>query len=284
MDSSITIVTAFIDIGRGNWTVDKGFQSYHHRTTETYFDYFRNLAKLDNQMIIFTSIDLKEKVEQIRKGKPTTVITIDFEKKFKFIIRKIRSIQSNESFKQNIPQHQLIQPEYSSAEYVLVNNLKPYFVTQAIKLNIVQNDLVAWIDFGYCRSPDIINKLTEWKYNFNKSKLHCFTINTKLKKNSQNETIQKMINGDVFVIGGVLVSSKQTWLIFYKIVTNLYRNAINNMFVDDDQYFLAMCYYERPELIELNYLGKNKWFDMFKKYSSGKLTSFLWKIRNFSTK
>lgn len=205
-------------------------------------------------------------------------------KKFKFIIRKIRAIQSNESFKQNIPQHQLIQPEYTSAEYVLVNNLKPYFVTQAIKLNVAKNDLVAWIDFGYCRSPDTINEITEWKYKFNKNKLHCFTINNKLKKYSQKETIRKMLNGDVFAIGGVLVSSKQTWLIFYKLVANLYRNSINNMFVDDDQYFLAMCYYERPDLIELNYLGKNKWFDLFKKYSSGKLTSFMWKLRNSFTK
>ncbi|MBD5709322.1 WlaTC/HtrL family glycosyltransferase, partial [Citrobacter freundii] len=55
MNSSITIVTAFFDIGRGDWTSNKGFSPHLERTADTYIQYFENLSKLDNDMVIFTS-------------------------------------------------------------------------------------------------------------------------------------------------------------------------------------------------------------------------------------
>ncbi len=78
--SAITIVTAFFDIGRGNIPKDKGYPAYLTRTTDTYFEYFSNLATLENEMIIFTSPDLKERIENIRKGKPTKVIALELGK------------------------------------------------------------------------------------------------------------------------------------------------------------------------------------------------------------
>ncbi|MEI9715915.1 WlaTC/HtrL family glycosyltransferase [Moellerella wisconsensis] len=77
MNNSITIVTAFFDIGRSNWNAENGHSNRLERNTDTYFSYFNKLAELDNEIIIFTSDDLKEKVLSRRKGKPTTVITID---------------------------------------------------------------------------------------------------------------------------------------------------------------------------------------------------------------
>lgn len=47
--SDITIVTAFFDIGRGEWATG-GFK----RTPEDYLNYFKQLAVLENEMIIFT--------------------------------------------------------------------------------------------------------------------------------------------------------------------------------------------------------------------------------------
>lgn len=67
MDSSITIVTAFFDIDRGNWTSDRGFSLHLERTTDTYMQYFKNLSELENDMIIFTSSVLKPQIEKIRE-------------------------------------------------------------------------------------------------------------------------------------------------------------------------------------------------------------------------
>ncbi|EHW06383.1 lipopolysaccharide biosynthesis protein [Escherichia coli DEC8B] len=44
-------------------------------------------------MIIFTSPDLKPRVEAIRNGKPTTVIVIDIKKKFRYIRSRIEKFK-----------------------------------------------------------------------------------------------------------------------------------------------------------------------------------------------
>lgn len=44
MNKKITVVTAFFDIGRENWTVEKGFPDYLFRTPDSYINYFKYLA------------------------------------------------------------------------------------------------------------------------------------------------------------------------------------------------------------------------------------------------
>ena len=67
----ITIVTAFFDIGRGQWNSRQGGnQPFLKRTTDTYFRRFAHLASLDNEMVVFTSPDLVDRVRRLRKGRP----------------------------------------------------------------------------------------------------------------------------------------------------------------------------------------------------------------------
>jgi hypothetical protein len=96
MKSSTTIITAYFDIGRGDWTANKGFREKLARSVDVYFSYFERLAALENEMIIFTSPDLKPRVEAIRNGKPTTVIVIDIKKKFRYIRSRIEKIQKDD--------------------------------------------------------------------------------------------------------------------------------------------------------------------------------------------
>ena len=55
MKSSTTIITAYFDIGRGDWTANKGFREKLARSVDVYFSYFERLAALENEMIIFFS-------------------------------------------------------------------------------------------------------------------------------------------------------------------------------------------------------------------------------------
>lgn len=185
MNSSITIVTAFFDIGRGSWTSDKGFSPHLERTSDTYIQYFKNLSELDNDMIIFTSKELKSKIEKIRDGKRTTVIAVDINKKFRHLKNRISQIQKNDEFRSKLETHQLINPEYWSADYVLVCNLKTYFVNRAIKLKLVKDNMIAWVDFGYCRNTEVTNGLSRWSYPFDRKKINLFTIKKRAK--SQND-------------------------------------------------------------------------------------------------
>jgi len=68
--SNISIVTAFFDIGRSNWYSDASGQPVPHyiqRSTNSYFDYFQNLAKMKNDMIIYCADEHEEVIENIRK-------------------------------------------------------------------------------------------------------------------------------------------------------------------------------------------------------------------------
>ncbi|OOS21711.1 WlaTC/HtrL family glycosyltransferase [Moraxella lincolnii] len=131
--NDITIVTAFFDIGRGNISTEH-YPSYLKRTTNTYFEYFSYLATLDNNMVIFTEEKFKEKILTMRKSRPTTVICLNIFKKFNHILAKIADIQSNHEFLSNISQELSKNIEYWNSQYVLVTNLKTYFVNYAIIL------------------------------------------------------------------------------------------------------------------------------------------------------
>ena len=74
---SISIVTAFFDIGRGDWTPDKGLPHYLHRTTDTYVERFGHLATLENEITIFTSEDLIPRVKDKFKIARSSVILIN---------------------------------------------------------------------------------------------------------------------------------------------------------------------------------------------------------------
>lgn len=99
MTQNITIITAFFDIGRGEWNAENGYSQRLQRTVDDYFSYFHNLAQLENDMVIFTSSDFKERIENIRQGKPTKIITIDLDKCFFKIKNKIKKIQQSALFR-----------------------------------------------------------------------------------------------------------------------------------------------------------------------------------------
>jgi protein YibB len=259
----ITIVTAFFDIGRGDWTPDKGLPHYLVRTTDTYFERFGHMAKLDNPMVIFTSEDLSERVLELRQGKPTQIITLDFENNYTQLRNAISEIQQSDSFKSIINPEQIRNPEYWNADYVLVNLLKSHFVCQA--LPYVDTELVAWLDFGYCRDESTRCGVTQWTYPFDPEKIHFFNI----KDFQEGTYIQDIIaNNDVHITGPFIVGSKKTWPILRHIVEHNTMELLKNGLIDDDQTILLMSYLQTPELFELHQVPVGDWFVAFKHFTA----------------
>ena len=265
IEPNITIVTAFFDIGRGDWTKDKGHPGYLHRPTSQYFDYFKNLAELDNPFIVYTSSDFVEKILEIREGKPTTVISIDLKEKFSSVLERIDVIQNDEHFRSKVDDKQLRNPEYWSPYYVLVNNLKSYFVYESIKKNLVTTDLVAWLDFGYCRDKKTLSKLRQWNYSFDTSKIHLFTIAEEFEFSEAN-VLNSILGNVPYIIGGGIVGSVEKWPDFYNLILSSQMELLNKNLVDDDQGVYLLSKLRNPDMIQLNYLGKNNWFGIFKKF------------------
>lgn len=279
LNPSITIVTAFFDIGRGNWSIENGHPDYLQRTNETYLNYFSYLAKLENEMIVFTSKEFVADIEKIRDGKVTHIVEIDLDLKFKDKLQEIQKILGNSLYKQKIPQEQLKNPEYWSAKYVLITNLKVYFVSNAIKAGYVNNRLIAWVDFGYCRDKETLLGISNWYYPFDEDYIHCFTLrpskilgikNPKFPR-SEKDVLSAITNNKVYIIGGVTISSKKTWLEFNNIYDTCKNNLIAKNILDDDQGIYLMCYVTKPNMIKLHYLGKTKqgkrnWFGVMQKF------------------
>lgn len=242
---NITIVTAFYDIGRGDWTPDKGLPHYLQRSNDTYIERFTHLTKLDNEIVVVTTPDIGERLKQIRSD--IKIIEYDPFNEFGTIMNKIIGIQELVSFKQLIHPSQIKNPEYWSHRYVLINLLKSHFVNMAINQDLVSNDTVAWLDFGYCRSADTLPKSLTWSYEFDPTKIHLFSY----KDLDPRKTLPQIIAlNDVHILGAKIVADKNLWPMMEKLMFESFDLLYSNSLVDDDQTLMLICATQRPDLFE----------------------------------
>ena len=272
MTDNITIVTAFFDIGRGNLPhMFRGriLPVHQHRSTETYFEYFRNLAQLKNDMVIYTTKDFAERINNIRKeydldGRTSVMVLPSYlPETYSEIREKIQKIMDSEEFWSKVTNPHLI--EYWHVDYVLINIFKSLYVSHAINSNMVNDDLAAWIDFGYCRSPDTIPEPKQWKYPFDANKIHLFNMRNIEPDRSIDDIIY---TGDVYTQGCHIVAGKEMWPLFMHLMLRSLNTLVDNNLIDDDQTLMLMSYLSKPELFELRRNDPNDWFRIFKDYNN----------------
>jgi protein YibB len=233
--TDISIVTAFFDIGRGSWTADKGFPFYLARSADTYIKRFERLCQLKNEIVVFTSPDFSDRLSEIahkRDSAKTTICTVDIEENFNELLQQISTIQSSDDFRKRVRPNLIKNPEYWNSYYVLVTNLKAKFVNQAVEDGLVNNDMVAWIDFGYCREQSNIPSSKEWNYHFDDKKIHLFSY----KDKDPNKSIEDIIfNNDVHILGAKVVAHKQLWPLLNHLMQESWEELQGLNIVDDDQ-------------------------------------------------
>ena len=248
--SKISIVTAFYDIGRGDWTPDKGLPHYLHRTTDTYIERFSQLLKLDNDIVVYTSSEIAKKLTDLCENVKENVTIVEFDvfTEFDYMRQEIYQIQQNPEFQRLILPSQSRNPEYWNPDYVLVTNLKAHFTNKAIDNNLVENDMVAWIDFGYCRSSANIPSSKTWQYDFDKEKIHLFNY----KDYDYKSIIDIVASNDVYILGAKVVAHKDLWPKMEHLMFSSQDNLKTHGMVDDDQGLWLMSYIQIPELFELH--------------------------------
>lgn len=246
--SDITIVTAFYDIGRGDWTPDKGLPHYLQRTTDTYIERFSHMAQIENEMVVFSTSDIIEKLQPLRDDRPTKWISLDIFEKYGELIETIHKIQENENYQRMIHPSQRMNPEYWNPEYVAVNFLKSIFVNIAIKHGFATKELVSWLDFGYCRTADKVPKSKKWSYDFDVTKMHLFNY-----KEYDNRLINEIIStNDVYILGAKIVGGRTVWPEFQKTMMESLSELIDNGLVDDDQTIMLISTLKNPSLFQLH--------------------------------
>lgn len=275
--SDITIVTAFFDIGRGDLPKEKHGRPlpwYQHRSIDTYFEYFEKQARLNNDMVIYTTPDLVDRVVALREkyghGDKTVVVQMPsyLPEGLEPLKEEIQRIMDLPEYIANIDNPQLI--EYWHADYVLVNIFKAMYVSSAINAGHVKTPLTAWIDFGYARSDETIP--TEvldkgWKYDFDVNKIHMFNqrpVDVIEKERPISDIIK---TGDVYIQGCHIVGGTEKWADFGLAVFANLRELVSHDLIDDDQTLLLLAALSHPELVELHYNSPDDWFRVFKDYN-----------------
>lgn len=260
--NGISIVTAFFDIGRGTWKDQKFLPEYLHRTTDTYFQRFEILARLENDMTVFTSEELAPAVRALRGNRKTNVICLEFEKICMDLRVQIEQIQKSDFFISKINPNQLHNPEYWNPDYVLVNALKSRFAKTAIEFGTTSHDLVAWLDFGYCRDELTLNDVKTWSYPFNPEKIHLFTV----QDYDGTDHLSIIANNLVYVTGPCIVAGKRLWKELDRLFFHNMNELMANNLIDDDQSLLLKSWLTQPELFEIH--PTQNWFVAFKDFNA----------------
>lgn len=249
--SKVAFVTFFIDIGRGSW------EGWSNRTQENYFQYFSNMAHLENPIYIYIEESLKSRILDLRQGRPTYFIESENPyEKFSDRYDKIKKIQTSDLFNTLLPHHLKSHPEYSRPDYPFVTLLKSHIVKLAIEQFDIKEDLVAWIDFGYKRDTDFIGNYISLP--FPKDKITVFS-----QRSIENVDVDfSLLNNIVYIMGGSLVASKENWIKLDDSFTESVAELFYKNLVDHDQTIWLMIYLKSPELFNL--IVTEEWFPLFK--------------------
>jgi protein YibB len=253
--ANITIITAFFDIKRESW---KGFE----RSVNFYLESFSRLSRIENQIIVYTSEDLVDTIKKV--SDKITVISYDFMAESENIRKDIKSVQSNVILKNKTNKSFLNNPEFLYPEYVAVNMYKPVFVLDAISKKIIKNDLIAWIDFGYCRNDSAI-PTNSWSYEFNPEKINLFSIKEINKKRSVKSIAYL---NDVYIQGCHIVTGSEGWSTLHRLMFKNFYKMLSMSLIHNDQTVLLMSYLENENAFQIHKNDPNDWFRIFKDYNN----------------
>lgn len=263
--SEIGIVTAFYDLGRGDWSAENGHPAHLLRTTDTYFERFSVLAALDNELVVYTSPDLVERVWAMRRGKEDRTVVVPYPIADAFAERRtvVKRIQSSPEFKALINPTQICNPEYWSVDYIIVTNLKTLFTAHAVQNNLVHTPLVAWVDFGLARNRNALQGKTRWEYPFAPDKAHLFFFSP---YNNELSIPQVTANNVAYVHGGLIVAPRALWPRIAGLAGQSIGLLTQHNLVDDDQTVMLMVYLAQKDLFEIHLIGENDWGRMLDIY------------------
>ena len=255
-NDEVTIVTAFYDIGRGNWGNMK-------RSIEYYINSFKNYLNLRYSMIVFIDSRCINFINvELLKNVILIPIDEDFLNKNVYAwknIEKARTIMNSEFYKKLlIKRINNGNPENIYPEYNCINHAKIDFIKYAVPF--IKTSFVCWSDFGYHfsvfnnNSSKFPTNILNIKF-FNTSKINCCLVN----KIEEYDSISILQNAPDIFSGGFyglpikLVNPFQE--LYHSCLDELYSMNIS----DDDQHVLLKCYYKKPELFELYLSEDGKW-------------------------
>lgn len=245
MNRNPTLVTAFYDIGRASW--DKKGKSFA-RSRKTYILRFLRLCDLKNDIILFGEESFLLEVKRLVKSKKSNIKYVPYDA-FKLNserLAKIREIQKTKKFRDKVKKGVQNSPEYWDPKYVLVTNLKGFFLHESLKYT--DSELIAWIDFGFARSYNCIPRVLTWAPIYSESKIHLMSL-----KEFDGKPLENCIfDNDVYISGELFYGNRDAIRRFFTVYSEIIKELEVKHIVDDDQGLLLGSYLKCIDLFVLN--------------------------------
>ncbi len=264
----IAIVTAFFDIGRGQWRESGSRDSRFRRTVDDYFAMFARLAKLKNPMVVFTEPHLVARALELRRANGledrTAIVAIAnlFESDLVAPVKAAVERRMSELFR-----HWVVNPdspEYRESRYILVNALKSAFVCTAVDLGLVGAPQAAWIDFGYCRDDQRFDPAEPWRFDAG-GKINLFHMLA-----LDDAPIYRVVrSGAVYFQGCHIVGPTQAWPALAAEMSFGLAALLACDLIDDDQTLLLMAWRKSPESYRIHAIDSTDWFVVFRRFRAG---------------
>lgn len=265
MSELVTVVTAFVDLDREHWKGkihNRDIPVYIARSTESYLKNFERLSKIKNPMVVYTTQDMFRKILEIRSD---SIELVDIEPILlsnRNILKKIYQIQSSDDFINFVKSPEL--PEYWNPDYVLINYLKSFIVSNAITRGLTKTSTVAWLDFGYTRPTTYCPEGFEWKFTTH-GMVNLFAIDDVSKDIPVFKLVQ---DNHVMIQGCHIVAPSHLWKEFSILIEKALQNLFSVGLIDDDQTLLYMAYKSYPTLFKINHVSPDDWFVIFKNFNN----------------
>ncbi|CAG9531019.1 unnamed protein product [Cercopithifilaria johnstoni] len=261
--SNFTLVTALLDIGRGDWWE-------YRRPLESYYNFLENLLKLKVNLVIF--VDLKSvrhvytqrklyRLEHITKIIPITLAELPLYRYVKAAMKVIADEQNDKRWDQQWDRSMSSHPEAKSAKYDILVNSKSYFLYNASKSNPFKSEFFAWLDAGYAHgNQSIFPPSFHWNPTFVRRKISLIKV-TPSYDNISRYTLADLYRKNWAVIsGGFLGGDIYSLNRFHQLCHQMVVNLIYRKYVDDDQTTLVLLIQQYPSLFNVIH---GDWFDAF---------------------
>jgi protein YibB len=265
---AISIVTAFFDIGRGDWARRPNTPAWLARSTEDYFACFERMCRLENEIVVFTQSKFAERIAAARRklgfeNQTRIVCKDDLFEDHGVELGKIARVMQMPGFLAGVTHPHC--PEYWEPRYVLINYLKSFFACEAVEQGLAASEFLAWVDFGYCRDESVLPKSLAWDYPFS-DKIHLFNI----ERPDSQDLVSIIKTNKVYFQGCHIVAPRKKWADLKRLMRNAFDMLISYDLMDDDQTLLLMAYRNAPSLFETHFVdaGKSGWFVLFKDYNA----------------
>lgn len=248
---SLCLVTAFLDISRGEW---KSFQ----RTTRQYINNFLHYKKLGHELIVF--IDDKH-IDILRElcvnWENLTIIPINREWMKENIhayrlLDKEKEIMDSPKFKESV-KHRIHHPECCKPEYNIIQHSKIDFVCFAIKQNLSKADHYAWTDFGHFQHSSLVPESGLDLNKFDLTKIN-YTGPSPLTKDDFNITYT-LTQAPERIGGAFYLASKEKMFEYQELYHKVHQHFHDLGIVDDDQHIAIQCYFREPSKFKLFVVG-----------------------------